>query len=140
GFRPYALSAPGPAPGSVDPRQVVVPLRPVLKRARLITGEVAAVAHVRRMATINPTADEPFELRYDHVILALGSVSRVLPIPGLRDAAVGVKTVTEAIYLRNQLLSRMDVADSSDDPERRARAPTFVFGGGGYAGVGAAAA
>ena len=62
-------------------------------------------------------------------------MSRVLPIPGLQDAAVGFKTVSEAIYLRNQLLSRMDVADSSDDPELRARALTFVFVGGGYAGV-----
>jgi len=134
-FMVYQSFLPEAASGSIEPRHVVVPLRPVLKRVRLITGEVTALDHERRTATVMPTAGSPFDLPYDHVILALGSVSRVLPIPGLQDAAVGFKTVTEAIYLRNQLLSRMDVADSSDDPELRARALTFVFVGGGYAGV-----
>ena len=50
------------ASGSIEPRHVVVPLRPVLKRVRLITGEVTALDHERRVATVNPTAGLPFEL------------------------------------------------------------------------------
>jgi NADH dehydrogenase len=134
-FMVYQSFLPEAASGSIEPRHVVVPLRTVLKRARLITGEVTALDAERRMATIAPTEGGPFELPYDHVVLALGSVSRVLPIPGLEDQAVGFKTVSEAIYLRNQLLSRMDAADESKDPEMRTRALTFVFVGGGYAGV-----
>lgn len=134
-FMVYQSFLPEAASGSIEPRHVVVPLRPVLKQARLITGGVTGLDLERRVATVEPTEGAPYELGYDHVVLALGSVSRVLPIPGLEDQAVGFKTVSEAIYLRNRLLSRMDAADSSEDPELRAKALTFVFVGGGYAGV-----
>ena len=59
----------------------------------------------------------------------------MLPIPGLAEHGVGFKTVAEAIWLRNHVLSRLDVAAETDDPERRRAALTFVFVGGGYAGV-----
>jgi NADH:ubiquinone reductase (H+-translocating) len=134
-FMVYQSFLPEAASGSIEPRHVVVPLRPVLKRVRLVTGEVTALDAEGRRATIMPTEGEPFEYAYDHIVLALGSVSRVLPIPGLEAHAVGFKTVSEAIYLRNQLLSRMDAADESEDAALRARALTFVFVGGGYAGV-----
>ena len=64
-----------------------------------------------------------------------GSISRLLPIPGLAEQGIGFKTIGEAIYLRNHVLSRLDLAASTNDPERRRRALTFVFVGGGYAGV-----
>jgi NADH dehydrogenase len=134
-FMVYQSFLPEAASGSIEPRHVVVPLRTVLKRTRLVIGEVTGLDHARRVATVKPSEGSPYELPYDQVVLALGSVSRVLPIPGLHDHAVGFKTVGEAIYLRNQLLSRMDAADSAEDPALRARALTFVFVGGGYAGV-----
>ena len=134
-FMVYQSFLPEAASGSIEPRHVVVPLRTVLKRTRLVIGEVTGLDHQRRVATVQPSVGSPYELPYDQVVLALGSVSRVLPIPGLQDHAVGFKTVTEAIYLRNQLLSRMDAADSAGDSALRARALTFVFVGGGYAGV-----
>jgi NADH dehydrogenase len=62
-------------------------------------------------------------------------VSRLLPIPGLAECGIGFKTIGEAIYLRNHVLSRLDYAASVADPEARRRALTFVFVGGGYAGV-----
>ena len=68
-----------------------------------------------------------------------GSISRLLPIPGLADQGIGFKTIGEAIYLRNHVLDRMDFASASDDPDRRRKALTFVFVGGGYAGVEACA-
>jgi NADH dehydrogenase len=74
-------------------------------------------------------------LGYDVLVFTPGSRARVLPIPGLAEHGVGFKTVQEAIWLRNRVLSRLDVAAASDDPERRAAALTFVFVGGGYAGV-----
>ena len=134
-FMQYQPFLPEAASGSIEPRHVVVPLRPVLKRTRLITGEVVALDHPRRTATVRPTEGEPFDLAYDVVILAPGSVSRVLPIPGLAERAVGFKSVAEAIYLRNQVLARMDAAESTRDPAVRRRSLTFVFVGGGYAGV-----
>jgi NADH dehydrogenase len=77
----------------------------------------------------------PAALPYDVLVLAAGSVSRTLPVPGLAEAGVGFGSVGEAIYLRNHVLSRLDVASSTDDVDRRRRALTFVVVGGGYAGV-----
>jgi len=134
-FMTYQPFLPEAASGLIEPRHVVVPLRTVLRRVRLITGTVRGLDHARRIATVAPTEGHPYELAYDVVVVGPGSVSRVLPVPGLAERAVGFKTVTEAIFLRNQVLSRMDVAESTDDPNLRRRALTFLFVGGGYAGV-----
>ena len=67
--------------------------------------------------------------------MAVGSVPRTLPIPGLADRAIGFKNIEEAIALRNRVLERLDIAESATDPEVRERDLTFVFVGGGYAGV-----
>ena len=71
----------------------------------------------------------------DGLVVAPGSVVRTLPIPGLAERGIGFKTVGEAIYLRNHVLSRLDYAASVTDEARRRKALTFVFIGGGYAGV-----
>ena len=69
------------------------------------------------------------------LVLAPGSVSRVLPIPGLAEAGIGFKTIGEAIHLRNHVLGRLDTAASASSAEARQAELTFVFTGGGYAGV-----
>jgi NADH:ubiquinone reductase (H+-translocating) len=135
GVMTYQPFLPETASGSIEPRHVVIPLRGTLKRTRLITGRLTRLDHERRAATVAPIEGNPYELEYDHVVLGLGAVSRVLPIPGLAEQAVGFTTVAEAIYLRNQVLSRMDAADSTDDEAIRRRALTFVFVGGGYSGL-----
>ena len=131
----YQPFLPEAASGSIEPRHVVVPLRTVLKRVRIINGTVEGLDHGRRSARIAPTEGVAFDLPYDVVVIGPGSVSRVLPVPGLAERAVGFKTVAEAIYLRNHVISRMDVAESTTDALTRRRALTFLFVGGGYAGV-----
>ena len=69
------------------------------------------------------------------VVVAPGAVSRVLPVPGLVEQGIGLKSVAEAICLRNQVLSRMDAAESTTDERTRRRALSFLLVGGGYAGV-----
>jgi NADH dehydrogenase len=123
------------ASGNIEPRHVLVPLRQVLRKTRVLVGEVERVDHDRRIATIRIGDGETVELVYDVVVLGAGSRSRVLPVPGLAEHGIGFKTVPEAIYLRNQLLSRLDAATGTADPERRRAALTFVFVGAGYAGV-----
>ena len=81
------------------------------------------------------TDDETYELAYDLLVMCPGSISRLLPIPGLAEHGIGFKTVGEAIYLRNHVLSCLDLAASTSDQQRRRRALTFLFIGGGYAGV-----
>jgi NADH dehydrogenase len=131
-YQPFLPEAAG---GNIEPRHVVVPLRPTLKRTKLIFGRVSRIDHERRIACITPLEGGSYDVRYDHVVVALGSVSRVLEVPGLNEHAIGFKSVAEAIYLRNRVLERMEVADSTRDQEVRRRALTFMFVGGGYAGV-----
>jgi NADH:ubiquinone reductase (H+-translocating) len=134
-FMVYQPFLPEAASGSIEPRHVVVPLRTVLRRVRLVTGSIVSVDPTTKVATVAPAEGPPWELPFDQLVVALGSVSRVLPVPGLAERAIGFKTVAEAISLRNQVLSRMDAAESTADPDVRRRALTFLFVGGGYAGV-----
>jgi NADH dehydrogenase len=134
-FMQYQPFLPEVASGTIDPRAIVVPLRQVLKRTDVLIGEVTRIDHEQRRAHVRlPDGDEREE-PYDVVVVGTGSRSRVLPIPGLAEHAVGFKTIAEAIYLRNHVLSRLDLADQEPDPTRRAAAMTFVFVGAGYAGV-----
>jgi NADH dehydrogenase len=131
----YQPFLPEAAAGSVEPRHVVVPLRRTLPRCRVVTGAVIGLSHAEKRARIAPIEGEPYELRYDVLVMAAGSVARTLPIPGLAEHGIGFKNVGEAIYLRNHVLARLDAASSTDAPEVRRRALTFTFVGGGYAGV-----
>ncbi|WP_249522917.1 NAD(P)/FAD-dependent oxidoreductase [Modestobacter marinus] len=131
----YQPFLPEAAAGSVEPRHVVVPLRRTLDQCRVITGAVAGLSHADRTATVTPAEGDSFELRYDVLVMAAGSVARTLPIPGLAEHGIGFKNVGEAIYLRNHVLARLDAASSTDDPQVRRRALTFTFVGGGYAGI-----
>jgi len=131
----YQPFLPEAAAGSIEPRHVVVPLRTVLSKCTVITGTVDSIEHARRVAVVTPLAGPTRQVSYDHIVVAPGSVSRTLPIPGLKEFAVGFKTVGEAIYLRNHVLAQLDAAASTDDPDVRRRLLTFVFVGGGYAGI-----
>jgi NADH dehydrogenase len=131
----YQPFLPEAAAGSVEPRHVVVPLRRVLRRCRVLTGTVTAIAHARKVAVLQPLDGEPREIPYDLLVVAPGSIARTLPIPGLAEVGIGFRTIGEAIYLRNHVLSRLDLAASTSDVQRRRKALTFVFIGGGYAGI-----
>jgi NADH dehydrogenase len=134
-YMTYQSFLPEAAAGNIEPRHVVVSLRRVLRRTRVLTGTVTRIDHTVRRARVRPLEGGAYDLPYDVLILGVGSVSRILPVPGLAEQAVGFKTVEEAIYLRNHILERMDAAESTDEPAVRRRALTFVFVGGGYAGV-----
>jgi NADH:ubiquinone reductase (H+-translocating) len=131
----YQPFLPEAAAGSISPRHAVVPLRQELRGAHVLAGSVARVDHARRTAEVDLITGPSREVGYDEIVLAPGSISRTLPIPGLREQAVGFKTIGEAIYLRNKVLAQLDVAATTSDPQTRARALTFVFVGGGYAGI-----
>ncbi|MBP5862840.1 NAD(P)/FAD-dependent oxidoreductase [Streptomyces sp. LBUM 1478] len=139
-YMTYQPFLPEAAAGSISPRHVVVPLRRVLNHCKVVIGEATAINHAKRIATLDTLATEEEgteaeQLTYDELVLAPGSVSRTLPIPGLADYAIGFKTVEEAIGLRNHVIEQMDIASSTRDPAIRDAALTFVFVGGGYAGV-----
>ncbi|MEV6397053.1 NAD(P)/FAD-dependent oxidoreductase [Streptomyces sp. NPDC051907] len=139
-YMTYQPFLPEAAAGSISPRHVVVPLRRVLDDCKIVIGQAKAVDHAKRTARVVTLATEeegagPIEITYDELVLAPGSISRTLPIPGLADYGIGFKTVEEAIGLRNHVIEQMDIASSTRDPAIRDAALTFVFVGGGYAGV-----
>ncbi|OEJ42454.1 NADH dehydrogenase [Streptomyces agglomeratus] len=139
-YMTYQPFLPEAAAGSISPRHVVVPLRRVLDKCKIVIGEAKSIDHAKRTATVTTLATEEegtggIEITYDELVLAPGSVSRTLPIPGLADYAIGFKTVEEAIGLRNHVIEQMDIASATRDPAVRDAALTFVFVGGGYAGV-----
>nr|WP_087930586.1 NAD(P)/FAD-dependent oxidoreductase [Streptomyces albireticuli] len=139
-YMTYQPFLPEAAAGSISPRHVVVPLRRTLPKCQVVIGEVTSIEHAKRTATISTLATREdstgaIEVHYDELILAPGSISRTLPVPGLAEHGIGFKTVEEAIGLRNHVLEQMDIASSTRDPDVRDAALTFVFVGGGYAGV-----
>ncbi|MFE2747247.1 NAD(P)/FAD-dependent oxidoreductase [Streptomyces scopuliridis] len=139
-YMTYQPFLPEAAAGNISPRHVVVPLRRVLPGCTILIGEATAIDHARRTATLRTLGSDEegtgaVEVAYDELVLAPGSVARTLPIPGLADHGIGFKTVEEAIGLRNHVIEQMDIASSTRDPAIRAAALTFVFVGGGYAGV-----
>ncbi|WP_203972843.1 NAD(P)/FAD-dependent oxidoreductase [Planotetraspora silvatica] len=134
-YMTYQPFLPEAAAGNISPRHVVAPLRRVLPKVRVLNGKVSKVHHEARTVTFEPSVGQSREIEYDVIVMAAGSISRTLPIPGLADAAIGFKTVGEAIALRNRVLALLDRADSSEDEEVRRRALTFVVVGGGFAGI-----
>lgn len=131
----YQPFLPEAAAGHISPRHGVIPLRRALHRCRILSGTVTKVTHSDKTLIVQPIVGPPREIEYDQIVVAPGSVSRTLPIPGLADNAVGFKSMGEAIYLRNHVLSRLDVAAATTDDAVRQRALSFVFVGGGFAGV-----
>jgi NADH:ubiquinone reductase (H+-translocating) len=92
-FFQYQPFLPEVASGTIDPRAAVVPLRRVLRHCRLLVGEVTRVDHEARVAHVTMTAGGEHEIGYDLLVLAPGSRSRVLPIPGLAERGIGFKTI-----------------------------------------------
>jgi NADH:ubiquinone reductase (H+-translocating) len=131
----YQPFLPEAAAGSIEPRHVVVPLRKVLRGCHHLTGRVTAIDHSAREVTAELVSGTVTTLGYDVLVVAPGSVARTLPIPGLAERGIAFKTVGEAIYLRNHVLSRLDAAATTIDPDLRRRLLTFLVVGGGYAGI-----
>lgn len=134
-FMLYTPLLPGAAGATLDPRHVVVPLRSELRRTDILVGKVVEADPTRRALQVHRIDGEQIDLPYDQLLVALGSVSRTLPIPGLAEHAIGLKSLSDATALRNRVLHRLDIAESLEDRAARAEHLTFVFVGAGYAGL-----
>ncbi len=134
-FLLYTPLLPGAAAGSLEPRHVVVPLREELDWTDIILGRVVAADPDRNEVRLHTVDDRDETLRYDQLIVTPGSVSRVLPVPGLAEHALGFKTLADAIALRNRMLLNLEIAESLPDDAARREYLTVVFVGAGYAGL-----
>ncbi|ASN40255.1 MAG: FAD-dependent oxidoreductase [Paeniglutamicibacter terrestris] len=134
-YMTYQPFLPEVAGGQIEARHAVVSHRQHLKDSELITGRVSAIDHKNNKAVIVPVVGEPFELQYRDVVMAAGAVTRTFPIAGLADAGIGLKSIEEAVALRNKVLERIESASLMTDAAERKRALTFVVVGGGFAGI-----
>ena len=139
----YSPLLPDVTASTLEPRHVAVSLRQVLPRTRLVLGRAVSADRANRTVDIAVSEDGAQErmisLPWDRLLLAPGSVTRRFPIPGVSERAHGVKTLTEAVFVRDHLLTQLDIADSLPaepeyDAERRERM-TVVAVGAGYTGT-----
>ncbi len=134
-FMLYTPFLPEAAAGMLEPRHVVTPLRDMLKRTNLRLGAVSGHDPEARTVEISTHEGKDETIRYDQFLVAVGSVSRSLPVPGLDQHAIGFKSLADAIWLRNHVIEALERANASEDPARREELLTFVFVGGGYSGL-----
>jgi NADH dehydrogenase len=116
---------------------IVDPIRKLLRRATFFHGEVLDIDLAQRVVTVTHgvDGDHPHRLEYDHLVLALGAVTNFFDTPGLAERAFTMKTLGDAIALRNRIIDSLEEGDFECCPEVRRRMMTFVVAGGGFAGV-----
>jgi NADH dehydrogenase len=134
-YMTYQPFLPEVAAGSIEPRHAVVALRKHLKKTRVLTAKVTNINHATKTATITPTVGEPWVETYDQIVVTAGSVSRTFPIPGVADEAIGLKSIEEAIDIRDRVLANFEKASNLPAGPERDRLLTVVVVGGGFAGI-----
>jgi len=134
-YMTYQPFLPEVAAGSIEARHAVVSHRRHLKRTNVVTAKVTGINHANKVATITPPAGDPYELEYDQIVVTAGAVSRTFPIPGIADNAIGLKTIEEAVAVRDKLISNFDKAASLPAGPERDRLLSVVVVGGGFAGI-----
>ncbi|GAA1047228.1 NAD(P)/FAD-dependent oxidoreductase [Rothia amarae] len=135
-YMTYQPFLPEVAAGSIEGRNATVPLRQHLRDTEIVGGRITKINHATKTATVEPIdAGEAFDITYDEIVLGAGAVTRAFPIPGLAEVAIGMKSVEEAVAVRNWVLERIEVASLEENEDARRRALTFVIVGGGFAGI-----
>jgi NADH dehydrogenase len=135
----YLPLLPEVAAGLLEPRRICVSLPAHLPRVRLLLGSVDRIdLDQRRVGWVDRDGGRA-ELDFDRLVLAAGSVNKLLPIPGVSEYAHGFRGISEALYLRDHITKQLEVAATTDDPAERNALCTFVVVGAGYTGTEVAA-
>ncbi|MFC0432526.1 NAD(P)/FAD-dependent oxidoreductase [Kutzneria buriramensis] len=135
----YLPLLPQVAAAALDPRRVAVSLTKALPRVRLALGTADKVSVDRRELTYTDPEGSSHTVGYDRLVLAAGSVNKLLPIPGVGVHAHGFRSIAEALYLRDHVIRQIELAGATQDPALRDARCTFVVVGAGYTGTEVAA-
>ncbi|GLU46191.1 NAD(P)/FAD-dependent oxidoreductase [Nocardiopsis ansamitocini] len=135
----YQPLLPQVASGLITPQSIAASLHRTLSRTRMVPGAAIGVDTESRTVVVRKISGETSFERYDRLLLAPGSNTRVFDIPGLVEYGRGNKNLAEAVYLRDHVLAQLELANASTDPAERDERCTFIVVGGGYTGVETAA-
>ncbi|MFI1619584.1 NAD(P)/FAD-dependent oxidoreductase [Streptomyces lydicus] len=135
----YVPLLPEVAAGILEPRRVAVSLTGTLPGVRLVLGHAHDIDLDARRVTYTDPEEREGSLTYDRLVLTVGSVNKLLPIPGVTEHAHGFRGMPEALYLRDHMVRQVELAGATDDPAERAARTTFVVVGAGYTGTEVAA-
>ncbi|WP_049570218.1 NAD(P)/FAD-dependent oxidoreductase [Nonomuraea sp. SBT364] len=135
----YLPLLPQVAAGVLQPRSIVAPLHTKLRHAKLLPGVAMDVDLGSRACEVFKISGETVRVPFDVIVLAPGSKTRTFDIPGLAEHARGMKTLAEAVYLRDHVIAQLELAAIAHDPEERASRCGFLVVGGGYSGTETAA-
>jgi len=134
-YMTYQPFLPEVAAGSIEPRHAVVAHRRHLKRTTVINAKVTGIDHAHKTATLTGADGQTWQHEYDQIVVTAGAVSRTFPIPGIADNAIGLKTIEEAVAVRDRLMSNFDRAAAMPAGPERDRLLTVIVVGGGFAGI-----
>ena len=124
------------AASDLDMTHIVNPIRKLLRRVRFFDGDVESIdLAAKRVGVSHGAEHHHHDLEYDYLVLALGSITNFYGLPGLEERALTMKSLGDAIYLRNRLIENLEEADFECCPQKRESLLTFVVAGGGFAGV-----
>ncbi|MFF7178363.1 FAD-dependent oxidoreductase [Streptomyces sp. NPDC008121] len=135
-YQLYLPLLPQVAAGVLTPQSVAVSLRRSERhRTRIIPGGAIGIDTKAKVCVVRTITGETVNEPYDHLVLAPGSITRTFDIPGLGEHARGMKTLAEAVFIRDHVIAQLDLADAGQDEAERAARLQFVVVGGGYAGT-----
>ena len=134
-FTPLLIEA---ATSALEPRHVIIPLRGFLRFARFVMASASRIDFDQRVVTVQPQFGDAQELKFDHLVLALGSVTRTPNVPGVSEFAFGLKTLADASAIRDRAIGMLEMANLAVDHVHRQSWLTFAVVGAGYTGVEAA--
>jgi NADH:quinone reductase (non-electrogenic) len=121
--------------GLIDPAHIRVSLPGRLRKVRFVLGTVNHIDPRQRTVSWAGPEGTSGETGYDRLILTVGSVNKLLPIPGITDYAHGFRSIAEAMYLEDHIIRQLELAAVAADPAERAARCTFVVVGAGYTGT-----
>lgn len=135
-YMTYQPFLPEVAAGSIEARHSVVSHRQHLRKTNLVSGRMTQVVHKNKKATIEVEGGKALTLSYDQIVMTAGAVTRTFPIEGIAENAIGLKTIEEAIEVRNRLFANFGRAAAlpKSNPLRK-RLLTVIVVGGGFAGI-----
>ena len=124
------------AASDLDMTHIVNPVRKLLRRVRFFHGEVEHIdLALKQVTVVHGPKRHSHVLRYDYLVLALGSTTNFFGLPQLQQRALTMKSLSDAVRLRNQLINMLEEADFECAAGSRPKLLSVVVAGGGFAGT-----